>query len=63
MWRILSAVFAAAFCAPAVQSASLDQGENFTEARPVVVRVTQRGGLAFPGGEIDFSASRPGWDP
>ena len=62
MRRILSAVFAAALCSPAVQSASLDQGENATEARSIVVRVTQRGGLSFPGGEIDFSVLRPGWE-
>ena len=61
--RVLLAVIYATICASAVQAVDLDQGENFTEARPVVVRVTQRGGLAFPGGEIDFSASRPGWDP
>ena len=61
--RVLLAVIYATICASTVQAADLDQGENFTEARPVVVRATQRGGLAFPGGEIDFSASRPGWDP
>ena len=63
-------LFAATLAAAAAEGwaaspppAIADQGENFTEARPVVVRATQRGGLAFPGGEIDFSASRPGWDP
>ena len=37
------------------------EGENVTEARPLAVRVTQNGGLSFPGGDIDISAFRPGW--
>ena len=37
------------------------EGENVTEARPLAVRVTQEGGLSFPGGDIDIAAYRPGW--
>ena len=37
------------------------EGENVTEAHPLAVNVTQKGGLSFPGGYIDFAAYRPGW--
>ena len=37
------------------------EGENVTEARPLQMRVTQEGGLSFPGGDIGIAAYRPGW--
>ncbi|MBR1835676.1 MAG: hypothetical protein IJ783_00145 [Kiritimatiellae bacterium] len=37
------------------------EGENVTEAHPLSVSVTQKGGLSFPGGDIDVVAYSPGW--
>ena len=53
------AVLAAALAA--IPAFAEQAGENVTEAHPLAARVSQRGGLSFPGGDIDVVAYRPGW--
>jgi hypothetical protein len=43
------------------QSPAAQEGENVTEAMPLLARATQRGGLSFGGAEIDVVAYAPGW--
>ena len=37
------------------------EGENVTEARPVLARPMLRGGLSFGGAELYIAAFAPGW--
>ena len=42
------------------QSPAAQEGENVTEAMPLLARATQRGGLSFGGAEIDVAAFADG---
>ena len=43
------------------QSPAAQEGENVTEAMPLLAHATQRGGLSFGGADIEVTAFAPGW--
>ena len=58
---LAAGVIAATGTSPA-RADNTPEGENVTEARPVMARQMLRGGISFGGAELFVTAFAPGWD-